>query len=163
VTCMRHPGRVVVAAALLAASLSPVLAADRKIAPLPAETCRALAQSLAKAVGIPLSMKQGKPTFPTGVQGDACLLSGKATGLTLDFIPAQDRIDGSLTGWTRVIDYDADGPYSTMKGFTKGRQTLVYDLETEPPAGTCQDIVIGDCKVPRRQWSWRLEVVGFLQ
>ncbi len=151
------------AAALLAASLPPALAADRKIAPLPAEACRALAQSIGKAIGISLSTRQGKPAFPAGVQGDACLISGKATGLTVDFIPAQDRIDGSLAGWTRVIDYDADGPYSTMKGFTKGGQTLVYSLETEPPAGTCQDIVIGDCKVPRRQWSWKLEVVGFLQ
>jgi hypothetical protein len=148
---------------LLVLACCPTVAADKKIKPLAAQDCSAIAQSIGKAIGIPLSMKVGKPAFPDDVNGDACLLSGKATGLALDFIAAQDRIERSLTGWTRVPDYDADGPDGTMKGFTKAAQTIVYNLETEPPAGTCQDIVIADCKVPRRQWSWTLEVVAFLR
>ncbi len=141
----------------------PALAADRKIRPLPADQCRALADTLGKAAAIPLSARIGKPAFPTGVSGDACLLSGKATGLAIGFMAAQDRLDRSIAGWRRVPDYDADGPYGTVKGFTRGEATLLYQLETDPPAGTCEDIVIADCEVPRARWHWALEVVGFLQ
>ncbi len=153
-----------VRASLLVSFLSSdaVLANDRKIRPLPADQCRALAETLGKAIAIPLAVGTGRPAFPTGVGGDACLISGKATGLTVEFSAAQDRIDRSIAGWTRVIDYDADGPYSTVKGFTRGPATLLYNLETDPPAGTCDNIVIADCKVPRRQWHWTLEVVGFV-
>jgi len=151
-----------VAVALMVASC-PALAADRKIRPLPADQCRALAETLGRAAAIPLSARVGRPAFPTGVSGDACLLSGKATGLAIGFVAAQDRLDRSLAEWKRVPDYDADGPYGTLKGFTKGEATLLYQLETDPPAGTCDNIVIADCKVPRVQWHWTLEVVGVVQ
>ncbi len=55
------------------------------------------------------------------------------------------------------------GPASTITGFTKGSQRLVYALETEPPRGTCQDVPLADCKVPHQRWSWRLKVVAFTQ
>ncbi|CAN5808905.1 hypothetical protein BH11PSE3_BH11PSE3_13500 [soil metagenome] len=64
---------------------------------------------------------------------------------------------------TRVPDYDADGPHGTVKGFTRGPAALLYHLETGPPAGTCDNVVIADCKVPRRQWHGTLEVVGFVR
>jgi hypothetical protein len=141
----------------------PALAADRKIRPLPLDQCRVLAETLGRVAAIPLSARVGRPAFPAGVSGDACLLSGKATGLGIGFMAAQDRLDRSLAEWKRVPDYDADGPYGTLKGFTKGEATLLYQLETGPPAGTCDNVVIADCKVPRVQWHWTLEVVGFVQ
>ncbi|MFZ5779415.1 MAG: hypothetical protein ACOY4R_04295 [Pseudomonadota bacterium] len=67
------------------------------------------------------------------------------------------------TAPSRDGSYDADGPFGTVKGLTKGTQTVVYHLETEPPAGTCDNIVIADCKVPRRLWGWTLEVAAFVQ
>ncbi len=158
----RMHGMIGVAVALMLAAC-PALAADRKIKPLPADQCRALAETLGRAAAIPLSARIGRPAFPAGVSGDACLLSGKATGLAIGFMAAQDRLDRSIAEWKRVPDYDADGPYSTVKGFTKGQATLLYQLETDPPAGTCDNIVIADCKVPRVQWHWALEVVGFVQ
>jgi hypothetical protein len=151
-----------IAVALMLASCT-ALAADRKIRPLPADQCRGLAEALGRAAAIPLSARIGKPAFPVGVSGEACLLSGRATGLAIGFMTAQDRLDRSIADWRRVPDYDADGPFGTVKGFTKGQATLLYRLETGPPAGTCDNVVIADCRVPRVQWHWALEVVGFVQ
>jgi len=142
-----------IAVALMLASCT-ALAADRKIRPLPADQCRGLAEALGRAAAIPLS---------AGVSGEACLLSGRATGLAIGFMTALDRLDRSIADWRRVPDYDADGPFGTVKGFTKGQATLLYRLETGPPAGTCDNVVIADCRVPRVQWHWALEVVGFVQ
>lgn len=155
--------RMIGLAVVLMLASSPALAADRKIRPLPADQCRVLGETLAKAIAIPLSARTGRPAFPGGLSGDACLLSGKATGLKIGFNAAQDRLDRSIAEWTRVPDYDADGPYSTVKGFTKGEAMLLYQLETDPPAGTCDNIVIADCRVPRAKWHWVLEVVSFIQ
>lgn len=141
----------------------PAVASDRKIRPLPPEACKAVGDTIGKAAGIPLAARVGKSELVQGVAGDACLLSGKATGLTIGFAEAENKIDHSLAGWKHVPDHDADGPFGTVKGFTKGTQTVVYNLETEPPAGTCDNIVIADCKVPRRLWRWTLEVVAFVQ
>ena len=163
---MQVSGRMkstIVSAVVLLLASSPALAADRKIKPLPADQCRALGELVGKAIAMPLSARTGRPAFPSGVSGDACLLSGKATGLAIGFNAAQDRLDRSIAEWTRVPDYDADGPYSTVKGFAKGQAMLLYQLETDPPAGTCDNIVIADCRVPRAQWHWALEVVAFLQ
>ncbi len=142
---------------------APAAAGDRKIKPLPLEECRSIGDMIGKAAGIPLSARIGKPGLVSGVTGDACLLSGRATGLTIGFAAAEDKVDRSLAGWKHIPDYDADGPFGTVKGFTKGARTVVYSLETDPPAGSCDNIVIADCKVPRRQWSWTLEVVAFVQ
>lgn len=155
--------RMIGLAVVLVLASGPALAVDRKIRPLPVDQCRALGEAVGKAIAMPLSARVGRPAFPIGVSGDACLLSGKATGLAIGFDAAQDRIDRSMAEWTRVPDYDADGPYSTVKGFTKGEAVLLYQLETDPPAGTCDNIVIADCKVPRAQWHWALEVVAFIQ
>jgi hypothetical protein len=154
---------MVVSVVALVLALCPALAADRTIKPAPPGQCRALAETLGKVAGIPLSVATGKPTFPNDVKGEACLLSGKAIGLAIGFDAMQDKLDRSLAGWTRVQDYDADGPYSTHKGFTRGETTLVYHLETDSPPGTCENVVIADCKVPRAQWHWTLEVVAFVQ
>lgn len=148
-------------ALVLASSLA--LAADRRIEPLPADRCRALGEQLGKAIGFPLSARTGRPAFPSGVTGNACLLSGKATGLPIGFDAAQDRLDRSVAEWTRVPDYNADGPFSTVKGFAKAEAKLLYRLETDPPAGTCDNVVIADCRVPRAKWRWVLEVVAFIE
>lgn len=155
--------RIVGSAVALVLALCPALAADRNIKPVPPSQCRALAETLGKVAGIPLSAATGRPAFPNGVKGDACLLSGKAIGLAIEFDAMQDKLGRSLAAWTWVQDYDADGPYSTQKGFTKGETTLLYHLETDSPPGTCDNIVIADCKVPRAQWHWALEVVAFVQ
>jgi hypothetical protein len=112
---------MVVSVVALVLALCPALAADRTIKPAPPGQCRALAETLGKVAGIPLSVATGKPTFPNDVKGEACLLSGKAIGLAIGFDAMQDKLDRSLAGWTRVQDYDADGPYSTHKGFTRVR------------------------------------------
>ena len=155
--------RMIGPAVAFALALCPALAADRNIKPAPPDQCRALAETLGKVAGIPLSATTGRPAFPNNVKGDACLLSGKAIGLAIAFDALDDKLGRSLTAWTRVQGYDADGPYSTQKGFTKGETTLLYRLETDSPPGTCEDIVIADCKVPRDQWHWTLEVVAFVQ
>lgn len=123
-----------------------------------------MAQTISQAVGIALQTTVGEPDL-SGIRGTACVMSGRATGLTLHFDDVRQKLEASLAGagWTAVSDFDADGPASTLKGFAKGSQRAVYELSTEPPQGTCEDVPIVDCKVPLRRWTWSLTLRAFIQ
>ena len=146
--------------------LAPIaaVAADAKIKAIPQDECAALAKAVGGAIGLPLKTKTGVPKLPEGLQGSACLLSGKAKGLKIGFVAAQDKIKGALAGWKHLTDQDADGPLSTIKGYAKESERFFYSLESEPAAGVCPgDGPIGDCKAPPRQWIWTLEASAYAQ
>jgi hypothetical protein len=147
----------------VALSVVTALSGDQSITPMAASDCRAIANTLSQAVAIPLTTKEGKPDFPSGLRGNACLMSGRAIGLQVEFDAVRKKLNAALAGWTPVPDYDADGPASTITGFGKASQRIVYALETVPPRGTCQNVPLADCKVPRQRWTWTLKVVGFSQ
>jgi hypothetical protein len=148
---------------VVALSIATALSGDQSITPLAPSDCRAIAKTISQAVGIPLTTKEGKPDFPNGLRGTACLMSGRATGLKVEFDDVRKKLNAALAGWTPVSDYDADGPASTITGFAKASQRIVYALETVPPRGTCQNVLLAGCKVPRQRWNWTLKVVGFSQ
>ena len=139
------------------------IAAEQSVTPLSASDCQALAQTIGQAAGIALTTKVGAPEFPSGLRGNACLMAGHATGLKAEFDDVRKKLNASLSGWTPVSDYDADGPASTITGFAKASQRVVYSLETEPPRGTCENVPLAACKVPHQRWNWSLKVVGFSQ
>lgn len=139
-------------------------ATAQDLAPLDPSECDALARTASQAVGIALKTTVGRPS-QINARGTACLMSGNATGLTLDFENMRRKVEASLAraGWTAVADFDADGPDSTQKGFTKASQRVVYALSTEPPQGTCESVPLVDCKIPRRRWTWSLTLSAFVQ
>lgn len=139
-------------------------AAAQNVTPLDPTQCSAIARSVGQAIGIALQTTVGKPDLPD-THGTACLMSGHATGLPLEFEAARQTLEASLArdGWTAVPDFDADGPDSTVKGFAKASQRVVYALSTEPPRGTCENVPIAACKVPRRRWTWNLTLSAFVQ
>ncbi|WP_152428328.1 hypothetical protein [Methyloferula stellata] len=142
----------------------PAFAADAEVKPIAQDECAALAKAVSAAIGLPLKTKVAAPKLPDGLHGSACLLSGKARGLTIGFVAAQDKIENSLAGWKHLPEQDADGPYSTVKGFAKDAERFFYSLESEPVRGACSDNKpIGDCKAPPRQWIWTLEASAFVQ
>jgi hypothetical protein len=140
-------------------------AAEQSITPVPQAECEALARKISQAVGIKLSTKVGGNDFVAdflpGVRGNACLMSGRATGLKANFAEVQDKLSAVLSGWTSVNEFAADAPMSTVQGFASGAQRVVFALDNEPPPGTCQNVVIASCKVPARRWTWTLKVVAF--
>ncbi len=144
-------------------AISPAFAAQSRIEPLPQQDCDAAARAIGKAIGIPLTVKIGAPAHPEGLHGNACLLSGEAKGLTIPFETAQDKIAAALAGWKHLTERDADGPFSTFKGFAKNAQQIFYSLSVDPPRGTCEDKPIGDCKVPPRRWTWSFTAAAFVQ
>jgi hypothetical protein len=148
---------------VVALSIATALSTEQSITPLAATDCRAIAKTISQAVGIPLTTKEGKPEFPSGLRGNACLMSGHATGLKAEFDTVRKKLNAALKGWTPVTDYDADGPDSTVTGFAKASQRVVYLLESEPPRGTCENVPLVACKVPHQRWNWSLKVVGFSQ
>ncbi|MEF3365706.1 hypothetical protein V3H18_04075 [Methylocystis sp. 9N] len=157
-------GAVAVSMAIAAATGGSAVAAEQSVTPLAANDCEAIAGKIGEAAKIPVTTKTGRPDFLTSIRGNACLISGTATGLKAKFLDdVQKRLDATLADWTYIPDFDADGPDSTVKGFSKGSQRLVYALETRPPNGTCGDAPIGDCKVPRQRWTWSLKVAAFVQ
>jgi hypothetical protein len=99
--------------------------------------------------------------FLPGVHGNACLMSGRASGLKANFAEVQDKLRAVLSGWTLLNEFAADSPTKTIQGFAQGTQRIVFDLDNQPPPGTCQNIVISACKVPSRRWTWTVKVVAF--
>ena len=140
-------------------------AAEQSITPMTGTECEALARKISQAVGIKLSTKVGGPDFVAdflpGVHGNACLMSGRATGLNAAFDKVRDQLDAVFSDWTPVPNISADGPAMTGAGFAKGAQRVIYILENDPPRGTCQNIVLAACKVPPRRWIWSLKVGAF--
>lgn len=149
---------------LLAANL-PATAAETDIQPLPALDCNAIAAAVGKSIRIPLTTRVGPAlSYPTGLHGNACIISGNTSGLTIEFEQAQDKIAAALTGWKHLDEFDADAPFSTAKGFMKGPQRVFYTLSTDPPRGTCRDNKpIADCRIPHRRWTWKIVAAAFLQ
>lgn len=139
-------------------------AAARDVTAIDPSQCSAIARTVGQAVGIALRTTVGKPDLP-GTRGIACVMSGHATGLTLEFEKVRQKLEASLTraGWNAVSDFDADGPDSTLKGFAKASRRVVYALSTEPPSGTCENVPVADCQVPRRRWIWTLTLSAFVQ
>ena len=79
------------------------VAAEQSITPMAGTECEALARKISQAVGIKLSTKVGGPDFVAdflpGVQGNACLMSSRATGLTAHFDEVQKKLNTVLSGW----------------------------------------------------------------
>jgi hypothetical protein len=121
-------------------------AAGSNVTPLAPRKCGALATSIGKAIGIDMMTSVGAPTFPSGIHGSACLMKGRAIGLTLKFEAAAEKIETMLPGWTHLLEFDADGPYSTIKGFKRGSNVMVYSIETNPPRGTCKNLGLPTAK-----------------
>jgi hypothetical protein len=151
--------------ATLLANAEFARAAEQTITPIAVTECQVMARKISQAVGIKLSTKVGEPEliadFMPGVHGDACLMSGRAIGLKANFAEVQDKLRAVLSGWTPLKEVAADSPTETIQGFAQGAQRIVFDLDNEPPPGTCQNIVTAACKVPSRRWTWTLKVVAF--
>ena len=156
---------VALSIAIVLANTALAIAAEQSITPMAGTECEAVARKISPAVGIKLSTKVGGPDFVAdflpGVHGNACLMSGRASGLKANFAEVQDKLRAALSGWTPLNEFAADSPTKTIHGFAQGTQRIVFDLDNEPPPGTCQNIVIAACKVPSRRWTWTLKVVAF--
>ncbi len=156
---------ILLASVLLLALNLPAIAAETSIRPLPDVDCKAIADAIGQSIRFPLTTKVGAaPSYPAGLHGSACIISGKATGLTIEFERAQDKIAAALAGWKHLDEFDADAPFSTVKGFMKGPQRFFYTLSTDPPRGTCRENKpIADCRIPHRRWTWKMMAAAFVQ
>lgn len=149
---------------LLLAVAAPAAAAPRAIAPMADADCRALADKVGAILGTRLAVTTGKPgedSIVRDVKGAACLATATATGLNLRFDKADAAMAALFKGWKAELDLEADGPDSTVAGYSKGKTVAVYSLELEPPAGACDDVMPDECKVPRRQWVWTVGLIAF--
>jgi hypothetical protein len=93
-----------------------------------------------RAGGIPLTIKVGVPDFTNDVRGNACLMSGRATGLKVEFLDMEKKLNAVFSGWTTVPDMTPGGRAMTGAGFAKGAQRVIYFLENDPPR-ECRNIV----------------------
>src|SRR6516165_8699905 len=140
---------VILSIATVLANADFALAAEQSITPLASTECEAMAQKISQAAGIALKTRVGKPDL-SGFNGNACLMSGRATGLKASFADVQKRLNAMLADWTPLPEFAADDGGSTQQGFSKASQRLVFQLTNYPPRGTCENVVIAACKVPLR-------------
>jgi hypothetical protein len=113
---------------------------------MPAADCKTLAAKISQAVGIPLGTRVGKPGL-SGIDGNACLMSGRASGLTASFADVQNQLNAVFADWSALSEFAADAGGSTQQGFAKASQRIVYQLTNDPPRGTCENVVVAACKV----------------
>lgn len=151
--------------ATVLANTALAVAAEQSITPMAGTECEAMAEKISQAVGIKLSTKVGGPDFVAdfvpGIHGNVCLMSGRATGLNAYFDKVQDQLHAVLSDWTFDNMHGADSSVGTIQWFTKGVQHIAFDLENEPPRGTCENVPTAACKVPRQRWIWTLKVAAF--
>jgi hypothetical protein len=74
------------------------------------------------------------------VRGNACLMGGRATGLKVEFLDMEKKLNAVFFAWTTVPDMTPGGPAMTGAGFAKGAQRVIYFLENDPPR-ECRNIV----------------------
>lgn len=150
--------------ALMAATAGVSRAAQKaKVAALPAEQCASLAKDVSRLVGFPVKAANGNAQGHafSNITGDSCLLSGSATGLTQK-TDVLFKLPTGLPGWNADPSYDADGPMSTSVTYRKGDAWVSLSLAVDPPAGTCENVIIADCRIPMRRWVWTLDGMGFV-
>ncbi len=138
-------------------------AAQRPATPVAADACQALARSLSDATGIAVRAATGpaRTVDDRAPHGEGCVITGTATGLTRRFGEVSDRLVGTLRGWRHDVAFDADGPMSLVRRYSRDGVRVIVFLETENPPGTCADVPIGDCRVPLRRWTWTLKAVAY--
>jgi hypothetical protein len=128
----------------VALSVVTALSGDQSITPMAASDCRAIAKTISQAVAIPLTTKEGKPDFPSGLRGNACLMSGRATGLQVEFDAVRKKLNAALAGWTPVPDYDADVRPAPSQALARLRSASSMRLRPCPraePARTCHWLI----------------------
>jgi hypothetical protein len=109
------PGLKCAAVALsVLANTALAIAAEQSITPMAGTECEAVARKISPAVGIKLSTKVGGPDFVAdflpGVHGNACLMSGRASGVKANFAEVQDKPRAVLSGWIPLNEFAADSP-----------------------------------------------------
>jgi hypothetical protein len=161
-TCTGSLAMSLTIALSMLANEGPGIAAEQSVTPMAATDCNTLAEKISQAAGIPLRTRVGKPDL-SGIDGNACLMSGRATGLKVNFADVQNQLNAVFADWTPLSEFAADAGGSTQQGFSKESQRLVYQLTNYPPRGTCENVVIAACTVSRRRWTWTLKVVAFVQ
>lgn len=139
--------------------------AQRPATPVAAEDCQALARGLSDLTGIGAStaVAPARAVDDRAPRGEGCVIAGTATGLTRRFGDVSERLAGALPGWRHDVTFDADGPMSFVRRYTRGAASVIVFIETENPPGTCADVPIGDCRVPLRRWTWTLRAVAYRQ
>lgn len=135
-------------------------AAEQSITPMAETDCEAVGKTITRATGMPLTIKVGVTDLTNDVRGNACLMSGRATGLKVEFEDMEKKLDAVFSGWTTVPDMSPGGPAMTGAGFAKGAQRVIYFLENDPPR-ECRNIVLAACKAPLRRWTWSLKVAAY--
>lgn len=150
-------------ALLLTTAGASQAAQKAKVAPLPAEQCASLARDVSKLVGFAVKASDGSVQGKTfsNITGEACLLSGSATGLT-QTSDVLLKLPTGLPGWKADPAYDADGPMSTSVTYRKGDAWVSLSVSVDPPAGTCGNVIIADCRIPMKRWVWTLDGLAFV-
>ena len=125
---------VALSIAIVLANTALAIAAEQSITPMAGTECEAMARKISQAVGIKLGTKVGGPDFVAdflpGVHGNACLMSGRASGLKANFAEVQDKLRAALSGWTPLNEFAADSPTKTVQGFARRERSASYSILT---------------------------------
>jgi hypothetical protein len=142
--------------ALIAQTSSP------RYQPLSTATCNQLRQEMNKVLKVRVTMKRSTfQDFINGGGGTSCQLTVTGNGRNFkDVDHVLRKMSAMLTkqGWGNAPNYVADGPTGVARGFRKGNNLALLNIEWEPSANAnCpNDQPISDCELSPEQQLYRI-------
>lgn len=130
--------------------------------PLPAATCNQLKQEMSRVLNVRVMMKRSTfQDFINRGRGTSCQLTVTGNGQQfkdVDYVLRQMSEMLTKQGWGNAPNYVADGPTGVARGFRKGNNLAVLNIEWEPSAdANCpNDQPISDCKLSPKQQLYRI-------
>ncbi len=125
--------------------------------PLASSACEALADAMAKALGVkPVTSEEAFTDYISGQSGTGCQAMVTGTGADFGELPAvASKLQKMLEdqGWTYQMEYQADGPAGTGMGFRKETGLCLLSVNWQPSAdANCpEDQPLASCKLKPEQ------------
>lgn len=130
--------------------------------PFPPAACNQLRQEMSRVLNVRVTMKQAPfQDFMNQGRGTSCQLLVTGNGRNFkDVDNVLRKMNAMLTkqGWQNAPNYVADGPTGVARGFGKGNNLAVLNIEWEPSAdANCpNDQPISDCELSPEQHLYRI-------
>ncbi|HEX2979905.1 MAG TPA: hypothetical protein VHO48_06555 [Anaerolineaceae bacterium] len=136
---------------------------DLPYVPVTSEICQSLQEMATQFLSLDFQREDSAPfTDPIGGDtGEGCQLTTTASGA--DFESPQlivDQLAAGFIGWTRMPEYQADGPTGSAVGMSRDMGLLLISANWAPAEGvTCPaDQPIGDCDLQPEEKVYTITV-----
>lgn len=107
--------------------------------PVSPSVCQTIQEAATQALGVNFTLETRAPFIDTlaGEAGQGCRLTASGNGYNFSSPQAavETLVNSAGLGWTRLTNYQADGPQGTFTGLTRDMGLMLIKAEWEPAMG----------------------------